>query len=120
MTYLGNSINIAGKNRFLTSNLMYNVSEYLNTDNNTKNKSEINSAINQLESNILALREGGNMAAGVIDLKPLPRDFLKDWNNVYQKWILLKTIIVNNIIDPNDGNIEIRKIIYCKQGKLRY
>jgi len=29
MTYLGNSINIAGKNRFLTSNLMLQVSEYL-------------------------------------------------------------------------------------------
>ena len=29
MTYLGNSINIAGKNRFLTSNLMFQISEYL-------------------------------------------------------------------------------------------
>ena len=27
-TYLGNSINIAGKNRFLTSNLMLHLSEY--------------------------------------------------------------------------------------------
>ena len=29
MTYLGNSINIAGKNRFLTSNLMFDISKYL-------------------------------------------------------------------------------------------
>ena len=28
-THLGNSINIAGKNRFLTSNLMFQVSEHL-------------------------------------------------------------------------------------------
>ena len=28
MTYLGNSINIAGKNRFLTSNLMFSTAEY--------------------------------------------------------------------------------------------
>ena len=58
MTYLGNSINIAGKNRFLTSNLLYEVSEYLLEDN-TKNISKINSAINQLESNVLALKQGG-------------------------------------------------------------
>ena len=56
MTYLGNSINIAGKNRFLTSNVMYQVSEYVPEDK-TKNSSKINSAINQLESNIFALNK---------------------------------------------------------------
>ena len=101
MTYLGNSINIAGKNRFLTSNLMLHVSEYLFIEDNTKDSSKINSAINQLESNILTLRQGGNIVAG-IDLKPLPVEFLNDWNNVYQKWISLKTIIANNIIESND------------------
>ena len=48
----------------------------------------------------MTLREGGKIAS--IDLKPLPVEFLNDWNNVYQKWISLKTIIVNNIIEPND------------------
>ncbi|HEY6588932.1 MAG TPA: HAMP domain-containing sensor histidine kinase [Nitrososphaeraceae archaeon] len=96
---MGNSINIAGKNRFLTSNLMFDISKYL-VEDSTKDVSKINSAINQLESNILTLREGGKAAS--IDLKPLPVEFLNDWNNVYQKWISLKTIIVNNIIEPND------------------
>jgi hypothetical protein len=92
MTYLGNSINIAGKDRFLTSNLMLHISEYLNIEDNNKNSSIVNSAINQLESNILALRQGEKIIAeGRIDLKPLPRDFLTDWNNIYQKWISLKT-----------------------------
>ena len=99
MTYLGNSINIAGKNRFLTSNLMFQISEYLFEDS-TKNSSKINSAINQLESNILVLRQGGNIAG--IDLKPIPRDFLDDWNKIYQKWISLKTIVTNNIIKPDN------------------
>ena len=99
MTYLGNSINIAGKNRFLTSNLMFQVSEY-SFEDNPKNSSKINSAINQLESNILTLRQGGNIAG--IDLKPLPTEFLDDLNKIYQKWISLKTIIANNIIKPND------------------
>jgi signal transduction histidine kinase len=99
MVYLGNSLNIAGKNRFLSSNLMFQVSEYLFEDN-TKNTSKINAAINQLESNILALRQGGNIAG--IDLKPLPREFLEDWNTIHQKWISLKTTIANNIIKPDD------------------
>ena len=72
--------------------------------------SKINSAINQLESNILALRQGGNIIAG-IDLKPLPREFLNDWNKIYQKWISLKTIIANNIIKPDDEIMNSEKSI---------
>ena len=103
MTYLGNSINIAGKNRFLTSNLMLHVSEYLNIGDNNKNSSIVNSAINQLESNILALRQGEKIIAeGGIDLKPLPRDFLTDWNAIYQKWISLKTNLANKIMESNN------------------
>jgi signal transduction histidine kinase len=102
MTYLGYSINIAGKNRFLTSNLMYHVSEDL-IEGNTKNISKVNSSINQLESNILALKQGGNLAG--IDLKPLPIEFSDDWNIIYQKWLSLKTILANNIIKPSDKNI---------------
>ena len=102
MTYIGNSINIAGKNRFLTSTLMFDISKYLFEDSN-KDVSKINSAITQLESNILVLREGGKAAS--IDLMPLQVEFLNDWNKVYQKWISLKTIIANNIIKPSDENI---------------
>jgi signal transduction histidine kinase len=102
MTYLGNSINIAGKNRFLTSNLLYEVSKYLLEDN-TKNISKINSAINQLESNVLALKQGGNIVG--IDLKSLPTEFSDDWNKIYHKLISLKTIIANNITKSSDENI---------------
>ena len=49
------------------------------------------------------------MVAGVIDLKPLPREFLEDWNIIYQKWISLKTNIANKIIDPNDENMDSEK-----------
>ncbi|MGI0000318.1 MAG: ATP-binding protein, partial [Nitrososphaeraceae archaeon] len=79
-------------------------------EDNTKNISKINSAINQLESNILALKQGGNNIS-VIDLKPLPREFLDDWNIIYQKWLQLKTIIVNNIIKPDDGITTLEKSI---------
>ena len=103
-TYLGNSINIAGKNRFLTSNLMIHMSEYFLAGSSDVSKithvSKINSAVHQLESNILALRQGGKVSN--IDLKPLPSEFFYDWNIIYQKWVSLKTILANNIIKPNE------------------
>src|SRR5215213_4000205 len=104
ITYLGNSINIAGKNRFLTSNLMLHMSEYFLADSSGISKvshvSKINSAIEQLDSNILALRQGGKVQD--VDLKPLPSEFFDDWNIIYQKWVALKTILTNNIIKPNE------------------
>jgi methyl-accepting chemotaxis protein len=103
MTYLGNSINIAGKNRFLTSNLMYHISEYLFEDN-TKSSSTVNFTINKLESNILALKQGGNIISG-IELKPLPREFLEDWNIIYQKWFSLKTNVANKIFKSTNNEI---------------
>src|ERR687890_439749 len=104
ITYLGNSINIAGKNRFLTSNLMLHMSEYFLADSSGVSKvshvSKINSAIEQLDSNILALIQGGKVQD--VDLKPLPSEFFDDWNIIYQKWVSLKTILTNNIIKPNE------------------
>jgi signal transduction histidine kinase len=97
MTYLGNSINIAGKNRFLTSDLMYNTAEYFIQNNSDTSK--INAAINELESNILTLKNGGEISD--INLKPLPSEFSNDWNIIYQRWILLKTILSNNISKEN-------------------
>jgi signal transduction histidine kinase len=96
-THLGNSINIAGKNRFLTSNLMLQISEYFLEDN-TSDVSKINLAMDELESNILALREGGKISD--IPLKPLPSEFSDNWNTVYQNWVSLKTTLINSIIKP--------------------
>ena len=112
LTFMGNSINVAGKNRFLTSNLMLHLSEYLLTKDNNKSDSTVNSAINQLESNILALRQGSeNIIATGIDLKPLPREFLDDWNIIYQKWISLKANVANKIIESNNEIMNSEKSI---------
>ena len=94
MTYLGNSINMAGKNRFLSSNLMYDTAEFFL--GNSSDISNINSGIKELETNILTLKQGGKISD--IELKPLPDEFSNDWDNIYQKWILLKKILTNNIL----------------------
>src|SRR5688572_12548838 len=125
VTYLGNSINIAGKNRFLTSNLMFSTAEYFIENRNDISK--IDAAINELEVNMLILKNGGKVSD--IVLKPLPSEFSNDWDNTYQKWFILKTILTNNILKENQiispvvevtsetastttlSNIEIDKII---------
>ena len=100
-THLGNSINIAGKNRFLTSNLLLQISEYFSQEgNNNIDQSKIRSAMNQLETNILALKQGGMISD--IDLRPLPPMFVEDWNTIYQKWVSLKGILTNSVIQPNE------------------
>jgi hypothetical protein len=79
------------------------ISEYfLEGDSSSSNDvSKIKSAMNQLELNILTLREGGKIS--YIDLKPLPSEFLDGWNTIYQKWVSLKTTLTNNnIIKPNE------------------
>jgi signal transduction histidine kinase len=97
-THLGNSINIAGKNRFLTSNLLLQISEYFSQGGNGSSLFNIRSAMNQLESNILTLEQGGMIAD--IDLRPLPSRFSEDWDTIYQQWVSLKEILTNNIIQP--------------------
>ena len=99
-THLGNSINIAGKNRFLTSNLMLQVSEYFSEGGNSNDLSNIGSAMNQLESNILTLKQGGMISD--IDLRPLPSKFLEDWNLIYQEWVSLKAILTNSVMQSNE------------------
>jgi len=69
---LGNSINIAGKNRYLTANLLLQSEKYLYGI--SSDTTQLKVALNSLESNIIALKQGG-MISG-IDLKPLHSNFL--------------------------------------------
>src|SRR5215469_7532466 len=94
---LGNSINIAGKNRYLTAKLQLETERYLD---GTSDASQIKAAMNRLQSNIITLKQGG-MISGV-DLKPLPSEFFELWNNVSRNWNLYKTS-VNQILPGADA-----------------
>jgi signal transduction histidine kinase len=107
-TLLGNTINIAGKNRYLTTNILYQISEYLGQPNtqstkitdenkeiNYNNISKIKKAQQQLESNIMALKNGGNISN--IQLQPIPSEFMNTWNEIYQKWQNLKPALEEQI-----------------------
>jgi signal transduction histidine kinase len=91
---LGNSINIAGKNRYLTTNLLLQSEKYLY--GLSSDISQLKVAINSLESNIIALKQGG-MISGV-DLKPLPSNFLDLWNTVDGNWNVFRTYVDNKLL----------------------
>jgi hypothetical protein len=64
---LGNSINIAGKNRFLTERLLLQVEKYLDGSSDVI---QVQAAINNLQANIRTLKDGGTTSE--VFLKPLP------------------------------------------------
>jgi CheY-like chemotaxis protein len=85
---LGNSVNIAGKNRYLSANLLFQTEKYLD---GTSDASQLKAAINSLQSNIVTLKQGG-MISGVV-LKPLPSGFFNLWNIVNRNWNLYITSV---------------------------
>jgi hypothetical protein len=92
---LGNTINMAGKDRLLISNLLYQISEFIPKSpiDTTSYKNNILKKIaeQQLESNMMALKNGGNISN--IQLQPIPGKFVNGWNSVYEKWIGLKIVL---------------------------
>jgi signal transduction histidine kinase len=76
---LGNSINIAGKNRYLTANLLLQTEKYL-YGLSSDDTSQLKAAMNSLHSNIMTLKQGGVISG--INLKPLRSSFADLWNTV--------------------------------------
>ena len=101
-TFLGNSINIAGKNRFLTANVQLATVEY---QSESSNLGDLNKAIDTLESNIRALKTGGSYLG--LELMPLPPQFLNYVNLINQNWHDYKTSIVEKIIQPMQPTAEL-------------
>jgi signal transduction histidine kinase len=93
---LGNSINIAGKNRYLTANVLLQTEKYLYGLSSSSDISQLKDAMNNLEANIMTLKQGG-MISGV-DLKPLPLNLLPLWNNVDGRWNIYKTYVTNKVL----------------------
>jgi hypothetical protein len=91
---LGNSINIAGKDRYPTANLLLQTERYLEE---TSDALQLKAAMNNLQSNIITLKQRG-MISGV-DLKPLSSGFFDLWNTVNQNSDLYKISVTQTL--PN-------------------
>ncbi|MFL6344105.1 MAG: hypothetical protein ACJ71A_01500, partial [Nitrososphaeraceae archaeon] len=87
---LGNSINIAGKNRYLTANVLLQTEKYLYGLSSSSDTLQLKNAMNNLEANIMTLKQGGKISG--VDLKPLPSNLLDLWNSVDGRWNSYKTL----------------------------
>ena len=96
---LGNSINIAGKNRYLTGNVLFEAEKYLQSLS-TNDLSRLRAAMDNLESNISVLKQGGKISG--IELESLSSEFSNLWNTINKEWQSYKEFINNNIIIPSE------------------
>jgi len=92
-TSIGNSINIAGKNRYLTANSLLQTEKYIDGPSNI---SQLKAALDDLETNIVTLKQGGSIA-GIV-LKPLPPDFFNRLKNIERDFSAYKSLSENKII----------------------
>ena len=83
-TAIGNTINIAGKNRYLTSNLLLELEK---ASHDTARIENVRNATDALNTNILLLRSGGQIASssGDIFLTPLSAKYLDKWYEISEK-----------------------------------
>jgi signal transduction histidine kinase len=95
---IGNSINIAGKNRYLTANLLFQTEKYID---GSSDASQLKSAMDSLQSNIMTLKQGGRISG--IDLRPLSSGFLDMWNVIDQNWNNYKISIAKEILIPDSA-----------------
>jgi signal transduction histidine kinase len=101
---LGNSINIAGKNRYLTANVLLQTEKYLYGLSSSSDVSQLKNAMSSLETNIMTLKQGGKISG--VDLKPLPSNLLALWNNVDGRWNIYKTYVTNKLLTiPSESRI---------------
>lgn len=83
-TATGNTINIAGKNRYLTSNFLLELEK---VNHGTAQIEDLRNASDALNTNILFLRSGGSItsASGDIFLTSLSAKYLDKWNEISEK-----------------------------------
>ena len=102
----GNSINIAGKNRYLTANLLLQTEKYLDGSSNI---SQLEDAMYKLQTNIMTLKQGGTISG--INLRSLPSDFLDLSRRIDEDWSIFKTYITNNLLKLHeDGQVTAAEI----------
>jgi signal transduction histidine kinase len=98
-TSIGKSINAAGKNRYLTSNSLFQTEKFLDGSSNILT---LKNGINNLEANIEALTYGGAISGA--NIKSLPPDFSGYLNNVIRDFSAYKALIQDKIIARSQGS----------------
>ncbi len=122
----GNTVNIAGKNRVLTSHVQIELNHLLLYD--SPHDAHVFEALEELENNILFLKHGGQLSG--IEISPLAPRFDSDWNEIWKTFEVYKTeifylvdkkdILSKNILDvehTSDALEHLSSVLTDKLGK---
>ena len=107
-TFLGNSINISGKNRFLAELLYVQITGYP-TDANQK---QVTDVMTSIDNNVLALSHGGVLldasvtSSNEVVMMAVPPIFSSDLKQVQDKWSSYKSAIENTLDSKNTRNMQ--------------
>src|SRR5215212_7862551 len=93
---LGNSINIAGKSRYLTANVLLQTEKFLYGLSSSFDTSLLKDSMSSLQANIMTLKQGGKISG--VDLKPLPSNLLPLWNSVDGSWNIYKAYVTSKFL----------------------
>lgn len=99
-TSIGNSINLAGKNRYLTSNSLLQTEKFLDGSSDIL---KLEAARDSLEANIDAITYGGSISG--VNIKSLPSDFSEYLNNVSSDFSAYNALIDEKIIGRSQGTL---------------
>ena len=91
-TTMGNTINVAGKNRFLTSNFLLELEK---VNHGTAQIQDLRNSADTLNTNILFLKSGGDIdsSSGYIFLTPLSAKYLENWYEINERGIALNQYV---------------------------
>jgi len=85
MSLAGNSVNVAGKNRLLTSQFLNEVKDFVYVKNS---QVEPEIKLNELKENIILLKNGGTDKS--IKIQKLDEKFINQWNDIFQQFEALE------------------------------
>jgi PAS domain S-box-containing protein len=82
---IGNAINIAGKNRYLTATVLLQTQYYVS---GTAGKAAVETSLANLKANIFLLENGG--VSDQANVSPLAPQFQTEWDDIYQNYLALE------------------------------
>ncbi len=94
-SHTGNVVNVAGKNRILTSQVHVELNRVLIVD--PPSEIHVLEALERLEANIMFLKHGGDVDEVVIF--PLASQFDGDWNDIWNSFESYKAKVLNLVRD---------------------
>lgn len=113
--FLGNAVNIAGKDRFLTSDVLVKLHEY---DAGESSKDDVVSSLDRYAENLQLLRNGGIMDD--LTLQPLDPRFYQQWEIIHALFLEYDDKARSFVNSGSDNPLTIREISHIAENLVTH